>query len=117
MQFTILAAIIPDEKEENIIEVAKKAGAGSVTILHGKNIGLKEKKVFFGLTLEENVSILLFILPKKLSISIFKTLKNELETDEKEGENGIIFTFPLTHLAGIQEEEIELFGEEIKNEI
>jgi len=60
MQFIILATIVPDAKEEETIEIAKKAGAGSVTILHGKNIGLEEKKVFFGLTLEENVSVLYF---------------------------------------------------------
>ncbi len=117
MQFTVLAAIIPDAQEESVIEIAKKAGAGSVTILHGKNIGLKEKKVFFGLTLEENVSVLLFILPKKISITIFKTLKKELKLDEKENKNGIILTFALSHLAGMEDEEIELFEEEIINDL
>ncbi|MCB4753962.1 MAG: transcriptional regulator, partial [Sulfurovum sp.] len=63
MKFTALVAVLEDKHEEDAIEVAKKAGAGSVTILHGKNIGLREKKVFFGLTLEENVSALLFVLP------------------------------------------------------
>ncbi len=117
MQFIILGVITPDAQEENVIEIAKKTGAGSVTILHGKNIGLEEKKVFFGLTLEENVSVLLFILPKKISISIFKTLKKELNLDNKENKNGIIFTLPLTHLAGLDIDEIELFEEEIKNEL
>ena len=55
MKFTALVAVIQDSNEEEAIKIAKEAGAGSVTILHGKNIGLKEKKVFFGLTLEENV--------------------------------------------------------------
>ncbi len=115
MQFIILAAIIPDAQEESVIEIAKNAGAGSVTIVHGKNIGLEEKKVFFGLTLEENVSVLLFVLPKRISASVFKILKNELKLDDKENKNGLVFTFPLTHLAGIDTDEIELFEEEIKN--
>ncbi len=117
MQFVILCAIIPDAQEEEVIEITKKAGAGSVTIVHGKNIGLKEKKVFFGLTLEENVSVLLFILPKKISTSIFKTLKTKLLLDEKDHSNGIVFTFPLTHLAGLNTDEIELFEEEVINEL
>jgi len=70
MKFTALIVIIQDKDEESAIEVAKKAGAGSVSIIHGKNIGLEEKKVFFGLTLEENVSVLLFVLPHKLSIQV-----------------------------------------------
>ncbi len=117
MQFVVLCAIIPDAQEEKVIEMTKKAGAGSVTIVHGKNIGLEEKKVFFGLTLEENVSVLLFILPKKISTSIFKVLKSELKLDNKNNSDGIVFTFPLTHLAGLDIDEIELFEEEVKNEL
>ena len=117
MQFVVLCAIIPDAQEEKIIEMTKKAGAGSVTIVHGKNIGLEEKKIFFGLTLEENVSILLFILPQKISSSIFKALKAELKLDDKNSSNGIVFTFPLTHLAGLDIDEIELFEEEVKNKL
>ncbi|MCF6173304.1 MAG: transcriptional regulator [Campylobacteraceae bacterium] len=117
MQFIILGVIIPDAQEENAIEIAKRKGAGSVTILHGKNIGLKEKKVFFGLTLEENVSVLLFILPGKISTMIFKELRKELNIDAKDDKNGIIFTLPLTHLAGLEIDEIELFEEEVKNKL
>ena len=50
MKFNILVAMVPNADEEAAIETAKKAGAGSVTILNGKTIGLKEKKIFFGLT-------------------------------------------------------------------
>ena len=57
MKFTALIVIVQDKDEEAAIEAAKEAGAGSVTILHGRSIGLEEKKVFFGLTLEENVGI------------------------------------------------------------
>lgn len=46
MKFTALIAIIQDKDEEAAIEAAKEHGAGSVTILHGKNIGLEEKKFF-----------------------------------------------------------------------
>jgi len=39
MKFTALVAIIDDKDEEKAIDVAKEAGAGGVTIIHGKNIG------------------------------------------------------------------------------
>jgi len=39
MKFTALVIMIEDKKEEEVIKVAKDAGAGSVTILHGKSIG------------------------------------------------------------------------------
>lgn len=117
MQFEALLAIVPEEAEEEAVEIAKKAGAGGVHIMKGKALGLQEKKVFFGLTLEENVSMLFFVLPKKILVPIFKTLKKELKLDTKDKENpkaGLIFTMPISHLAGINVDELELFEDEVK---
>ena len=113
MKFTALIAIIPDSDEEKAIDVAKEAGAGGATILHGKNIGLKEKKVFFGLTLEENVSALLFILPRKLSMKVMKALREELDIDNPEN-TGFAFTLPLSHVAGLDTKELHKFEDDIK---
>ena len=116
MKFTALTAIIAESLEEKAVHSAKKAGAGSVTILKGSSIGLKEKKIFFGLTLEENVSILLLILPKGVSLKVLKALRDDLKLQE-EGNNGIAFTMPISHLAGIDIEELHKFEEEIKETI
>ena len=117
MKFISLVAIVPDSKEEEAVEIAKKAGAGGVTILHGKSIGLEEKKVFFGLTLEENVSVLFFILPAKLSMKVFKAFRKELDLHNDDNSNGMVFTFPLTHLSGMESKEVELFEKEILEEL
>ena len=116
MKFTALVAIIQDKDEESAIEVAKKAGAGSVTIMHGKNIGLEEKKVFFGLTLEENVSVLLFILPRKTSMHVMKVLREEFDLDNPEN-SGLAFTMPLSHVAGLDINELHKFENDIKTMI
>jgi len=113
MKFTALIAVIQDKDEEEAIKVAKEAGAGSVTIIHGRNIGLKEKKVFFGLTLEENVSVLLFILPRRLSVKVMKTLRKTFDLDDPEN-SGITFTFPLSHVAGLDTDELHKFEDNIK---
>jgi len=113
MKFTALIAIIADKDEEAAIEVAKKHGAGSVTILHGKNIGLEEKKVFFGLTLEENVSALLFVLPRKLSMQVMKSLREEFDIDNPD-KIGFAFTMPLSHVAGLDTKELQKFDDDIK---
>jgi hypothetical protein len=117
MRFVGLVAIVPDSKEEVAIDIAKKAGAGGVTILNGKSIGLEEKKVFFGLTLEENVSILLFILPMRLSMKVLKAFRKELGLHNAENSNGMVFTFELTHLSGMESKEVELFEKEILEEL
>ncbi len=114
MKFVALIVIIPNEDEEKAIEVAKNAGAGATTILHGTNIGLKEKKVFFGLTLEENVSILIFILPRKLSMLVMKALRSEFDLDSHEN-SSLAFTMPLSHVAGLNNDELHKFEQDIKH--
>ena len=116
MKFVALVAVIQDKDEEEAIKVAKEAGAGSVTILHGKNIGLEEKKVFFGLTLEENVSALLFILPRRLSMKVMKALRVNFDLDNHEN-SGFTFTMPLSHVAGLDTDELHQFEDNIKTMI
>ncbi|MFA6191366.1 MAG: transcriptional regulator [Sulfurimonas sp.] len=116
MTFIALIAIVSKNDEEKAIDVAKKAGAGGVTILDGRSIGLKEKKIFFGLTLEENVSALLFILPKRLSMAVLKALKNEIDFSSK-NEFNIAFSLPISHVIGLDIEEIHKFEKEIEQTI
>jgi len=116
MKFTALVAIIEDKDEEAAIDVAKEAGAGGVTIIHGKNIGLEEKKVFFGLTLEENVSLLLFVLPRRLSMKVMKAIRVKLKLDDAKN-GGLIFTLPLSHVAGLDINELHKFEDNIKSMI
>ncbi len=116
MKFTALVAIIEDKDEDAAIDVAKEAGAGGVTIIHGKNIGLEEKKVFFGLTLEENVSLLLFILPRRLSMKVMRELRLKFNMDSEDN-SGMAFTIPLSHVAGLDTKELHKFEDNIKTMI
>lgn len=113
MKFTALVAVIEDKEEEEAIKVAKEEGAGSVTILHGREIGLKEKKVFFGLTLEENVSVLLFVLPNRVSLKVMRELKSRFQLDSPEN-IGMAFTLPLSHVVGMDLEEVHKFEDDIR---
>jgi hypothetical protein len=113
MKFTALVAFIKSEEEEEAIKFAKEEGAGSVTIISGKTIGLEEKKIFFGLTLEENVSILIFILPIRLSRKVMRSLRGSLDLDNIEN-RGLIFSIPLSHVAGLDFKELQNFEDNIK---
>ena len=114
MKFTALVAVIQDKDEEEAIKVAKEAGAGSVTIMHGKNIGLEEKKVFFGLTLEENVSVLLFIMPRRVSMRVMQAIRESFDLDNPDN-SGLAFTIPLSHVAGLDTKELHKFEHSIRH--
>lgn len=115
MKFSVLVAILAEELEEQAIDVARRSGAGGVTILGAKGIGAKEKKTFFGLTVEGSQSVLVFVLEKKLSVQVLKNLSLELSLQTSS--RGVVFTLPLEHIAGIDLTQIHQFEDRIKNEI
>ncbi|MDR0665278.1 MAG: transcriptional regulator [Helicobacteraceae bacterium] len=115
MKFSALVAILADELEEKAIKVAKEAGAEGVTIMSARGIGAIEKKIFFGLTHEGSQSVLIFILERKLSVAVLKSISKELELGKHS--KGVVFTLPLEHIAGIDPVQIQRFEQRIKDEL
>ncbi|MEA2111608.1 MAG: transcriptional regulator [Campylobacterota bacterium] len=115
MRFAMLVAIVADELEDQAINIAKENGAGGVTITKASGIGLNEKKTFFGLTYERAESVLMFMLEKKTSLKVMKALNRELDL-ENSG-HGMVVTMPIDHIAGIPENQLEKFQDQIKTEI
>jgi len=113
MKFNALIVVIENKLEEEVVSTAKEAGAGSVTILSGRSLGLKEKKIFFGLTLEENVSVLLFVLPMRVSLVVLRAVKTKCNLDNST--SSMAFTVPLSHVAGLDIEEVDKFKDDIRN--
>ncbi|WP_300364432.1 transcriptional regulator [Hydrogenimonas sp.] len=114
MKFVALVAVVPEEREEEAIAIAKEAGAGAVTIIHARTLGLKEKKIFFGLTLEENVTVLHFLLPRRLARKVMKALAKGMEMANEEN-CSLAYTMPLEHVVGLNVEELHKFEHELKN--
>lgn len=114
MRFSVVVAIVPETLEDVAIDIAKANGAGGVTIMKGAGIGLNEKKTFFGLTYERPESVLLMVLEKRMSVTVMKALTQQLDL-ETNG-HGIVFTIPISHLAGIPSKQLELFEQQIRNE-
>lgn len=111
MEFTIVVAIVAEEYEDMSIDIAKANGAGGVTILNGRGLGLGDKMTFLGLTYERAESILLFVMEKSSSIKVIEAITNELEL-EKSGK-GLILSLPIEHLAGIPAKQLRKFQDNL----
>jgi len=114
MKFSALVAIVEERHEEETIRVAKEAGAGSVTILSGRTMGLKEKKIFFGLTFEENVAVLLFVLPVRVSFKVLRAIREKCDMDDPQNGN-LAFSIPLSHVTGLDIEELHKFKDDVSH--
>ena len=111
MTFTTVIAIVAEELEEKAIDIAKKNGAGGVTILNGRGLGLGDKTTFFGMSYERSDSVLIFVMEKSSAIKVIDAISQELQLD-KSG-NGLVFSLPIENLAGIPEKQIRRFEENL----
>lgn len=113
MKFSLLAAIVPENLEQNSIDAAKELGAGGITVISGRGISNTVKKSFFGLSYDGSQTVLLMVLEKGLSLQVLKALQDLVMPDGKTSE-GLIFTVPLEHLGGIDITQIAKFEEHLK---
>ncbi len=113
MKFSALIAIVPENLEQECIDAAREAGAGGITVLAGRGISNQTRKTFFGLTYDGSQSILIMVLEKSLSLDILKTVQQVIMPEGGDSQ-GLVFTIPLEHLAGIDMSQYEKFEQHLK---
>lgn len=115
MKFSVLVAILPEELEQQAIDLTRAEGAGGITIMTGRGIASENKRTFFGLTFEGSQSVMVLVLEKKLSLQVLKSIQSLLTRNLNS--KGVVFTLPVEHLAGIDLKQIAQFEQHIKDEI
>ena len=67
MKFKLVLAMVNDDRTDDVIEKAREMGAtGATVITAAKGEGLNPSKTFFGLTLEGQVDVVLFVVEEVL---------------------------------------------------
>lgn len=101
MHFKLLIALVEDDKTDAVLEAARQAGATGATVInHARGEGLKPAKTFFGLSLETQRDMLMFLVEEHLSRKILETIENVAELDTKPGA-GIAFQINVEDAVGV----------------
>lgn len=109
MRFKIIMASVKPVLTDKIVDAAKDAGATGATIIPARGTGIHEAKTFFGLSLEAQTDIIMFLLEENMVDKILKTI-GEAGKFNKPG-TGIAFVLPVDQVIGL-ESQIERFKEE-----
>jgi nitrogen regulatory protein PII len=112
MRFKIVFAPVKTHKTDPIVDAAKAAGATGATIIPARGTGMGEAKTIFGLTLEDQTDIVMFLLEEHLVKTILEAIKVAGEFD-KPG-TGIAFVLPVEQVIGL-ESQMEKFKEEVRD--
>lgn len=112
MIFKIVFAPVKTHKTDSIVDAAKAVGATGATIIPARGTGMREAKTFFGLTLEDQTDIVMFLLEEHLVRPVLEAIRTAGEFD-KPG-TGIAFVLPVEQVLGL-ESQIERFKEEVRD--
>lgn len=77
MHFKLIIAFVEDSKTDKVMAAAREAGATGATIIsNARGEGLEKSKTFFGLSLEAQRDVLLFLVEEHLSRNILETISD-----------------------------------------
>lgn len=110
MHFKLIIAFVEDDKTDLVLDTARKNGAKGATVINSaRGEGLKQSKTFFGLTLETQRDVLLFLVEEHLSRHILETIAKAALFD-KPG-TGIAFQVDVEDAIGVMRQVEELTHE------
>lgn len=101
MHFKLLIAFVADDKTDEVLTAARKAGAtGATVITNARGEGAEPEKTFLGLSLETQRNVILFLVEEHLARYILETINDVAEFQTKAG-TGIAFQIDVEDAVGI----------------
>lgn len=102
MHFKLIIVFVDDDKSGAVADAARKAGAtGSTIINNARGEGLKKNKTFFGLSLETQRDVLLFLVEEHLSRHILEEIGKTGHFDDSPG-TGIAVQIDVEDAIGVK---------------
>lgn len=100
MKFKVVLASVKPAYTDTVVDAGKAAGATGATIIPARGTGIHEAKSFFGLTLESQTDIVMFLLGEHSVPAVLDAIKVAGEF-HKPG-TGIAFVVPVDEVIGLE---------------
>jgi len=99
MQFKLIMAFVKPSITDNVVDAMKKAGATGATIIPARGTGIHEAKSFFGLSIEDQTDIIVFLVEEHVVENLLEVI--QLAGKFNEPGTGIALVMPVDHIAGL----------------
>ena len=108
MHFKLIITFVEDTKTDAVMDAAREAGATGATVINNaRGEGLKQSKTFFGLSLETQRDVLLFLVEEHMSRTIIEQIAEVAEFEDNPG-SGIAFQVDVEDAVGVSKQIMEL---------
>lgn len=116
MHFKLIIALIEDDKTNAVLNAARDAGATGATVINqARGEGIETSKTFFGLELETQRDVLMFLVEEHLSRKILETIADVGKFEKRPGA-GIAFQIDVDDAVGVTHQ-IRKLSDVIEEEI
>jgi nitrogen regulatory protein PII len=99
MKFKIVVSLVKTDFTDRVVDAAKEAGGTGATIIPARGTGIREAKTFFGLTLEAQTDVILFLLEEHLVDHVLEAIYTAGEFANPG--TGIAFVVPVDKAVGL----------------
>jgi len=100
MQFKLIMAFVKPSITDVVVDAMKEAGATGATFIPARGTGIHEAKSFFGLSIEDQTDIIVFLVEEHVVENLMKVL--QLAGKFNKPGTGIAFVLPIEHIAGLE---------------
>jgi len=101
MHFKLIIAFVEDLKTDEVMDAAREAGATGATVINNaRGEGLQQKATFFGLSLETQRDVVMFLVEQHLSRHILEKIAEIGEFEERPG-TGIAIQIDVEDAVGV----------------
>jgi|SRR6056297_1934048 len=108
MHFKLIIAFVDDDKTNDVMKAARESGATGATIINNaRGEGIKPGASFFGLSLESQRDVILFLVESHLSRGILEKICEIAEFEQKPG-TGIAIQIDVEDAVGVSHQIKEL---------
>ena len=102
----VIFAIVNAGFAEDVMDVAREQGVRGGTILNARGVVKEDAARFFGITVHADKEILMMVVEKDIRDRVLNAIYKELGMAKKA--KGIVFSLPVSDVAGLAAPEPEL---------
>ncbi|RMH51849.1 MAG: P-II family nitrogen regulator [Zetaproteobacteria bacterium] len=116
MHFKLIIAFVDERRTDEIMAAARAAGATGATVVNNvRGEGLSRKKSFFGLAVDAQRDVLMFVVEQHLSRKILERIAEVADFDNNPG-SGMAVQLDLEDSIGLKSQ-IEILLDEVEEKL
>ena len=100
VKLELVVCVIHAGFSQNVVEVARAAGARGGTIIRGRGTANPEAEEFFGLSIQPDKELLLILVPAEIKDTVLKAIYKDAGLGKEA--NGIAFSLPVSNSTTIK---------------